>query len=873
MHRLVFVFGFLLIAGAVIGCSSSSGPVTPPSELEVITSQALESDSSRVLWGMWQVNIDPVTLEPEIVPIRGVALGCNITKFLQPPISPTHMLSIAIQGGSDPAAGFLIVDVSILHPFPGLVQYRGFDVRGILMSDGTSVSGIDPGIIYPSDSETRLLNADGYTRWWNSTEFTSYETIFGFTQGAFAPPVLPSATLNGYKYFTDGLTADDKMDDIDPANRGTFGVSPGVNNRRYEIQFRMDSGSPVYSFNYAIDASWHFPDPAFAPEYPVEAYPLSANCNEAYWLNADFDGSTAWYVDSTSSAGDLHIALEVGFWRALEPDIDVPDLVQDILVESPELNIPAQSVLGSSIVSDGNGMTSSVYTFDIPGVVPSNLTDQTLLVAVESIEPPNYQPQIPGGDVFDFPDTALTGYHMFEVPISDAAPTIQPIVLSIDPNIGVLDSGDLQVSVVGQDFLPDAYVQFVKNDNPGVVLEADGEVVDPGGTNIDCILDMNFSSGALPGIYHVKVTNPGPPPASGQLDDGFEIIEITSCDQVYESLLYEGVFEAEIDIYDGYQHTFDLAFTRDGLLLAKDNSGSGNIWAHDVTQNGTAPGTPVIENMINGQWAIVSIDVDDLTGNIIYVAGPATNTDPANNNFIAYTSEGDFIALYINHGTSQLNAIDTDFDGGIWTIGHSGSSVRLNHYIWDATVMQYQYDAIKSIDVSSQLGSESARIFDCAVSYSDRRLLVFSQDAHPYAGRITCYDLSGITPVYDPDHSVSGFLPQVIGAHGYGDWRMACDIEIDHSNPDYENCRVIIMERCQPWAQGNAFVKMDTDGNVIDTWENPGGYPDEQYYSVAINPFAPDPNRMYLACVEDNSWGTPPSYPGEYHIYEMPTGW
>jgi hypothetical protein len=113
----------------------------------------------------------------------------------------------------------------------------------------------------------------------------------------------------------------------------------------------------------------------------------------------------------------------------------------------------------------------------------------------------------------------------------------------------------------------------------------------------------------------------------------------------------------------------------------------------------------------------------------------------------------------------------------------------------------------------------------------------------------------------------------MIGSHAYGDWRMAVDIEIDHTNQDAENCRVFVMERCQPWNEGTAFVKMDTDGNVIDTWENPGGYPDGQYYSAAINPNSNDPDRMFLACVEDNSWGIPPSYPGEYHVYAMPAGW
>ncbi len=873
MNRLVLVVCFLIASGGVVSCSNSHSPIHPPQSPQTTAQQTVPSESNRVLWGMWHIVIDPSTFEVEIAPVRGIAFTCNVTRFLQPPISPVHLLGIEMQSGSDPSAGYLVVDVTIQHPFPGVAFFRGFDVRGILMADGTTVSGMDTALIYPADDETRLLNADGWTRWWNPSEFTSYEKIFGFTQGGLAPSFMPSSTLNAYKYFADDITATVEINALDPATRGTFGVDPGINARRYEIQFEMDGGTPVLKFNYAIDASWEIPDPSFDPDYPIEAFPLTANSREAYWIDADFAGSTAYYVDSTNSGGDLHIALEVGCWGAHESGVMVPDIVEDILVESPELNVAPQSVYAVAVKVAGNGVTSSVFSFDLTGVHPSSLTDQTLLVAVIVSDPPNYKPQIPGGDAFDYPDAPLAAYHMFEAPISDLALTPEPIVLAIIPDSGILDSGALPVSVVGQEFAPNAFVQLIKNDDPGVILEAEGEVVDPGGIEIDCVLDMDSIDGALPGVYHVRVTNPGPPPASGQLDDGFEIIAVIPCDEVYETLLYEGVFEAEIDIYNGYEHTFDIAFTTDGLLLIKDNSGTGNIWAHDVTQSGIAPGIPVIENMIGGQWGLISLDVDDLTGNIVYVAGPALADAIANNTFIAYTSDGELIGSYVNEDTDQLNAIDTDFDGSIWTIGHTGSTVRVNHYIWNSGVGEYEYDPAGSVDVTSEMGSEKARIFDCAVSYTDRRLLVFSQDAHPYKGRITCYDLSTGTPVHDPAHSVSGFLPQTIGAHGYGNWRMACDIEIDHSNPDAEYCRVLIMERCQPWAAGTAFVKMDTDGNVIDTYQNPGAYPDAQYYSSAINPNAQDPDGVFLVCVEDNSWGTPPSYPGEYHVYATPPGW
>jgi hypothetical protein len=864
----------LLPAIVILGCSGPSGePVSPSGNGLAMASAQSPGEGGHMLWGFWYVRIDPDTLTAQAIPLRGAEFTANVTQFLQPPSSPTNMVSIAVDPASEPSIGHFIVDVTVRHPFPGLNQYRGFDVRGILISNGTYGTESDPALLIAGPDETHLLNADGWTRWWNPTEFTKFNTIFGFTSGKLAPPIKPTATLNGYKYFADGLDAEADVATLDPATRGTFGVAPGVNTRRYDIQFKMDVGEVVFDFNYAVDASWSEPDQSFKPDFPIQAFSLSANCQEAYWMGADFTGSTAWFVNGTQKGGDLHIALEVGHWGALADGVNVPDEVSAIWVESPDLGISPVDVLGSATVSDGNGVSTSVFDFDIVGVKPSAVEDQRILVSVVASSPSNYAPQIPGGGAgFAYPDAPLTAYRFFAAPILNLAPTKQPVVLSIDPTVAGINTGNLPAQINGQDFASNAQVRLEKSNNPAVVLTGVVQSVSPDGSTIHCTFDMDSADGAQLGKYHVKVTNPGTPPLTGQLDNGFEIVPSSTCDQVYDTQQYEGEFNNyAYNIYTG-----DLAFTKDGKLLIEVNSGGYHIYGFDVTQDGPVDGTPVIQNMMYGGTTIASMDVDDLTGNIIYALAGGSGYDGILDTIVAYKPDGTLIDSFLNANTDHLQAIDTNNDGSIWTVGHTYATGTtnpdryfINRYTWDSAGETYSLGS--STDATGELAYlPYPVIFDCAISYTDQRLFVFSFGPVPYNGRIDCYDISSGAAIHDAAHSKTNFLPSGVGAHGHYNWRKAGDIEIDHSNPVYEHCRMFICIR-HYWTIGESFLKMDTNGNLIDTYTNANANNDgTMYYSAAINPVADDPDGDYLTCIEDNSYGR---VPWHFHTYKVPTGW
>ncbi|HEX9744979.1 MAG TPA: hypothetical protein VGB30_06085 [bacterium] len=872
---LALYFVLLTAALTLTNCASSrtSDLVNPPLS-DTYSLNQTAGEKSRMLWGYFEVTIDPVSLDAEIVPIRGAEFNSNITKFLQPPLSPSNRIDINILPASNLSTGHLLIDMTIIHPFPGLPKFTGFDVRGILIADGSMSGSHDDSLLYHNKYETRLLNPDGYTRWWNPSEFTSYGTMFGFTPGKLAPPVYPTSTLNGYKYFADGLDETESVESLDPESRGTFSTVPGANTRRYDVQLVMKDGFPSYKFNYAIDSSWALPSDDFAPEYPAEAFPVSANLAEPYYMHADFSKTTAYYVDSTSNGGDVVVGLELFDWGAMLSENALRQEIDAIWVESPTLIDEPVDVLSSCSSGIGNGFNSSIFEFEIHDVHPDDILNQTILVTVESSSPNTYRPQVPNGDMFDYPDAALASYMLFDVPISDTVPNVQPEIDNIVPDKAKLNSGDISVTITGNFFADDAIPVLIKSDNPSVEIYGTGMGVGLQGDTIGCNFNTDAINGAEAGEYDLKVTNPGPPALFDIKYDAFEIEPGPSCDEVFRDELYEGEME------NHSKEVHSIAFNSDGNLISRQFNGTYNLAEYDVLQDGLSTGNVIVHNMLYGQYSIGDLDVCDVTGNIIYAVCGGGYVDGYNNRIVIYDIEGNFVQEIDNADTNHLQGIDTDDDGSLWTIGHTYKDISnpeeldirpdkyfIDHYIW--TGSEYEYDALGSIEVTSDIKySDWPNIFDIAVSYSEDLLMVWSYGGS-LKGRIDTFDLSPGTPVHI--NTTENILSHNVGAHGAYNWRAAGDIEIDHSDPDSEHCRILVSAR-NTWLYGQTFVKVDSDGSVIDEWNNPDADDEDRYFWTHGLLNHPDyPDETFMVATEDFSlYGGTPSH---FHTFEMPDGW
>lgn len=431
--RFGYFFLLTVLIAVLSGCSDGNhrAPVSPSTGYDILQlkDEGYQRSFGRVLWGLYEITIDTRTLEAGVCPLRSAEFNVNVTQFMQPPISPTNRISVYVDpGASNLPEGLFAVDVTLHHPFPGLSQYSGFDVRGIFMGDGSIESQQYNNLLYAGENQSRLLNADGWTRWWNPTEFTTYGTIFGYTKGSLSTPkYTANATLNPFKYFCDGLGAQDPFN-VSPESRGFFSMTSS-NTRRYMIQFAMDGGSPSVKYNYAVDASWEMP--SGSSPYTKDNFSLSANCQEAYKISIADAGSTAWYESPTKNGGNLVLDITVYDWQGSANPQGVPGEVKAIWVESPTLLDNPVNVLPGATVSP-DGPTSSVFHVEISNVSPTGLTKQRLLVGVESAKPASYAPNLDGVSGFVYPDEPLAAYMFWDAPILDKEPVQIPAPTGLD---------------------------------------------------------------------------------------------------------------------------------------------------------------------------------------------------------------------------------------------------------------------------------------------------------------------------------------------------------------------------------------------------------------------------------------------------------
>ncbi len=882
MRFYTFAVGFVVCILAV-ACSSGGNidPISSPIPDQGITSSAQETQPSgaHYTWGLWSISIDPETMTAAIRPLRGVDFTCNVTQFMQPPSSPTEMVSIALLGGSDPSSGYFEMDITLRHPFPGLSQFRGFDVRGIMISNGSMTSDHDSSATYQGPDDAQLLNADGHTRWWNPTEFTSYETIFGFTQGSLAPPLFPTATLNGHKYFSEGLAYEEYLWELDPDSRGTFEVVPGTYTRAYFIQFAMDGDKPDFTFNYAIDASWEPPDPLGYPDYDIEYFSLSANAQEPYCLIVLDNGSTAYYEDPGSSGGELNLAIRVYDWQSVENPDGVPGELNAIWLESPVLTTPIDVLPTATVLPDGP--TSSIFEVSLGSLNLTKSGLEPLLVFAEASDSFGYQPQIGGGDAFDYPDAPLGSYLLTNVLISDTGGN-PPIVTAIDPNHAYSGQLLIDVEVSGQNFQNGAQVELRHDDWP--TIEADNEVTQPGGTMIICDIDLDL---AAEGDWDVAVINPDL--LEGVLEDGFHV----DCAEDVHS--YEDVHLLTGGLYWNYCQRGDLTILETGTyagqcVLKRQYATDAPCTGYYVRFDPDNPSDTEafdyfnLPGRVDSEWAYVTmtaqIDQNPVNGHMAVVNGrmfdyvQIVDQDGIHLEDIIITDPlTEFDELPIAAG------VDFDVDGDLWIAtnvrgviisGDVTNAVwQLRHYELQASSPYYVETLADRLEINDDLtdpvNGHMWDLSDIAISYSEDCLIIFSIGFGGGArGWFVKYDISTSPPTHVAGVNLLSSLSLCSNPYGVS----RCDIEFDHSDQSVENCRLLVMYQAWDGEVQVHLMRLDTDLNILnDEIVGPPLGPWYAPHAIAINT---DPDLRNLISI-DMSGSAPYN---DFSYWTMPTsGW
>ncbi len=277
----------------VTGCAGLLGNPTAPSttngaELSATVTNgrnASERFDPHMLWGEWDLLFSADHTQVDVIPKRTGRFHLNATKFLETYCSDCLEIINIKNNGDDT----IDLTVQITHPFPDNPEYTGFDVKGIIMFDGSYVIPFAAQYVYPYGTsvnpsffnvswaergDPEVLNEDGYsvlwTPWWDSG---STLPMFNYWPGKYSNGS-PSANINAYKnFYTD-------------EDRHMFRVDGQVN-RIYTICLPP---GPVVA-GYAIDACWAPPDVTPVTD-PANDFPITANQPEPYhfrqvWNNGD----------------------------------------------------------------------------------------------------------------------------------------------------------------------------------------------------------------------------------------------------------------------------------------------------------------------------------------------------------------------------------------------------------------------------------------------------------------------------------------------------------------------------------------------------------------------------------------------------------
>jgi len=347
-----------LILTAVLAISSCASP-TVPSEVTsdaplnqngtVIFNEGMQSGGHHLL-GFWELAFDFENSTAEAIPQRFYEGHFNVRKFMEE--GPCYQCLTLLNFSLQPDETFT-VDVRFEHPFPGVDNLSGFDVRGIAIFNGTynyTASGLIGSDRSLGDME--LLNADGFTNLFNPIEFEpgSNLPILCYSQGKIATYLSNPATLNGFKaYYPD---TERRLFRAGESDTQTYHIA-----RPAATKIRV---------GYAVDASWDIPLTKPVTN-PVVDFGPEANCLEAYKIEASIGtgmmpgcGFAPYQVDVYDHQGSDTIAM--------------------VTFESPDLL--------SGIIADGNGVDMGDfkrYTGNLPNELEVGEGEYKILVGAVDV--------------------------------------------------------------------------------------------------------------------------------------------------------------------------------------------------------------------------------------------------------------------------------------------------------------------------------------------------------------------------------------------------------------------------------------------------------------------------------------------------------
>jgi hypothetical protein len=276
MHKYAMIA--ILSAVIAVGCAARSpiAPDTGQDGLRPVQEARPMYDERYRLWGEWIWCIPETHDRVDVVPRRDSGVHLNVLKWLEEDCGNC----LEITGIENNGDSTIDLTVRIRHPKPGHPEFTGFDVKGIVMFNGSyeiplPKSAYKSPDLFPSYpdpfkvswrqlGDPEVLNPDGYTaRWCPSYNSGGLNPLLKYWPGKYSSGT-PTGNLNAYLNFH---TTEE---------RHMFSDT-GVVSRTYHIY--LPPGPLVAG--YAVEACWAPPENVPVLD-PLEDFPISANQEEPY---------------------------------------------------------------------------------------------------------------------------------------------------------------------------------------------------------------------------------------------------------------------------------------------------------------------------------------------------------------------------------------------------------------------------------------------------------------------------------------------------------------------------------------------------------------------------------------------------------------
>jgi hypothetical protein len=486
---MVTVVLSLLVA---MGCSGGGFNPSAPST-DLTAGQSVGANTTQThLWGYYDVYFDIPNKTVRADLNRNVMFAANVTSFLNG--SYSNMSFNIIGTPQDPGGKFVDVDIDVTlkHPFPGLPQYNGYDVRGVFIGNGSKSLSYNTKLKYAAHGSTdqemfdyalttgdthagKPGMPDGYTRWWNPTEFLT-AGLFGYTPGKLATKNFTgTALLNPYKYFADGLMVGDDAFTFLTGTTGHGVFSSGSSNtRNYYLRFPLPNPNVTYA--YAVVAQWKGDAPTDHPTNSIEAAVASVNVIPDIYFKSE-----------TEKGGNLKLDIQMFGWNNIQPS--------SITIESTVLLAPYKYT-GSAI---GGDLTYSTYHIDIPAdnILSTGGNEFWVIAEYEG-----YSYKNDFGVTNGAGDDKLAAFFRYDLPVA-SMPFCNTTFISITPDKAGAGSNINDATIVSTDLIAGPYLgaRLTKTGKTPVVA-TDVKLID--NTTMTC--DFNLT-GADKGYWNVEVIN------------------------------------------------------------------------------------------------------------------------------------------------------------------------------------------------------------------------------------------------------------------------------------------------------------------------------------------------------------------------------